>query len=79
MVFRDVYLLVTLLGFREISKEQYEKYLAKGYEHSKCTRELCEDRSAKWSVRMCYPKIFSDKEVMEQYYKQCEKYTGIIE
>lgn len=78
MEVRDVYLLYTLFGFREISKEAYEKKLAKGYCHDVCSNELCEDRSIKWSIYICYPVIFSDDKVRDEFYKNYTMYTGIV-
>jgi len=75
---RDVYLLFTFLGFREISKGAYEKKLRNGYEHSTCSNELCEDRNVTWSIRICYPKIFSDQDVRERFNKNYTMYTGIV-
>lgn len=75
---RDVYLLFTFLGFREISKEAYEEKLRKGYEHSKVSNELCEDRSVTWAIRICYPKIFSEDEVRNKFNRNYTMYTGIV-
>lgn len=78
MEVRDVYLLYTLFGFREISKEAYEKKLSMGYEHDICSNELCEDRNVKWSIYICYPMIFSGNEVRDKFYKNYTMYTGIV-
>ena len=78
MVVRDVYLLFTLFGFREISKETYEKKLSKGYDHNVCSNELCEDHNVKWSIYICYPKIFSEDKVLNEFYKNYTMYTGIV-
>ncbi len=78
MVVRDVYLLFTILGFREISKEKYEKKLSKGYDHNVCSNELCEDRSVTWSIYICYPKIVPEDRVMDEFYTNYTMYTGIV-
>lgn len=75
---RDVYLLFTLLGFREISKETYEEKLRRGYDHWECSNELCEDHSVTWSIYICYSKIFSEEEVRNKFDKNYTMYTGIV-
>lgn len=75
---RDVYLLLTLLGFMEISKETYEDKLRKGYEHNTVSNELCEDHSVTWAIRICYPKIFSEDEVFNRFNRNYTMYTGIL-
>ncbi len=75
---RDVYLLFTLLGFREISKDEYEKKLRKGYEHSTCKCVMYDDASVTWSIRVCYPRIFHHNVVVDEFNRHYTMFTGII-
>lgn len=78
MKVRNVYVLFTLLGFREISKKDYYKRLRKGYEESTIENELLEDSNVTWSIRICYPRIFCESDVLNKFEKNYTMYTGIV-
>ena len=79
MEVRDVYLQYGILGFIEISKEQYNKRVKKlGWNFSKCVNEMREEPHTTWTIFICYPKRYSDKQVYEKFYKKYEMFSGIV-
>lgn len=77
MKVRDVYLVYTWIGFREISKEKYIEKVLNGYERDMVDNQLTEDPSITWKICICYPKVFSSKAVYKLFEKNHTMYTGI--
>ena len=77
MKVRNVYLLYTLVGFREISRAKYIEKVRKGYELDTVDSQLSEDPSVTWKIRICYPKIFSSARVRKLFEQNHTMYTGI--